>query len=99
MGADDLHVGAVVGHRHADLLEAAHHEAGEAADERDLARQRHAGADAHHVALGDAHVEEPLGMLPGELIGHGGLPEVSVEDDDVRIGFGLSLSFVYPCNG
>ena len=89
-GADDLDVGAVVGHGHADLLEAAYHETGKAADEGDLAGQRHAGADAHHVALRDADVEEPLGVLPGELIGHGGLLEVGVEDDDVRIGFGLN---------
>ena len=70
-GVADLVVGATRG------------EHGERAGERDLARDGETGGTSDHVLLGDADVEEALGVLLGELDGRRGLGEVGVDGDDV----------------
>ena len=54
----------------------------------------HARGGAHHVALGDAHVEVSLGVLVAEQMREGGIADVGLEDDEVAVDgsvFGHSL--------
>ena len=46
---------------------------------------RHAGGGAHHVALGDAHVEIAFGVLVPEQVGEGGIADVGLEDDEFAV--------------
>jgi hypothetical protein len=85
MRSDELHVGAVVGDRDPDLLEAAGEEAGEARRDGDLSREGQARRHADHVPLGDADLKEPLGEAVGERLRVGRAGEVGIEYDDARI--------------
>src|ERR1039458_2768616 len=48
-----------------------HHEHAEAGDKRNFPHHGQAGADAHHVRLGDAAGKEAVGKLLFEIGGHG----------------------------
>src|ERR1043166_9051299 len=77
-----------VGKRRGDaqLLEAlVEHEGGKTRHERNFSRRGEAGADRNHVRLGDSALEKAIGKLLAELGRVGGLGEIRVEYDDVRV--------------
>ena len=79
----DLDVQVGVGDRVAHLLErASGGEHGKRRNERNGAGRGDPGGNAHHVALGDPAVEEPVGMLFCEQAGLGRLRQVGVEDHE-----------------
>ncbi len=84
VGGRELHVEVAVAHGVADLVVgAAGGEHGEGSRERHLARGGEAGGNVDHVRLGDADVEEALGVGVLQLRGGGGLGEVGLDRDDV----------------
>ncbi len=86
MGRSDLHVQVGIAHGVADLVVgAAGAEHGEAAGEGDVSRGGQAGGHINHVLLGDAAVEQPIGVAGlGQLLGGGGAGQVGVDGDDRR---------------
>ena len=50
------------------------------------ALQRKAGADADHALLGDADIDEALGIFTGEFRHAAGRRDVGDDDIDVRVG-------------
>ena len=84
VAADDLDVQVRIGDRHPQLVVGvAGDERGEAGDQARLARAGQAAGDADEVALGDADVEEPVGVLLAEPLGPGRVAHVGVDDDEV----------------
>ncbi|MNY17920.1 hypothetical protein D3C86_1512670 [compost metagenome] len=84
VGGGDLDVEVHVARGVADHLPGlADREHGKGAREGDLAGEREAAGGVDQVLLGDPHVEEALGELVGEVLGHGRAREVRVEHDDV----------------
>jgi len=89
VAAHDLDVQMRVADGVAHLLPgAAGCEHGEGVDKGLVAAERHAAGDADHVGLGDAHVEEALGMRFFKEFGHGRAGEVGVEHDKLGIFVG-----------
>ena len=83
---EELHVQVGVTDEGPDRLQGPH------GDEYAVARRHggaaiggHARGGAHHVALGDAHVEVSLGVFVAEEMGEGGIADVGLEDDEVAI--------------
>ena len=92
VGTDDLHVQTGIAHGVADLLPGtAGSKHGEGVDEGLLAAGGQAGGHAHHVALSDAHVEEPVGIGLHKALGHGSARQVGVEHHQL----GILLSQLY----
>ena len=86
MGGGDLHVGLAVRDGLAELvIDAAGHELGEGADERDLARDRQAGGRADHVGLGDAALDETVGEFRRESVHLQGALEIGGEGEHLRV--------------
>ena len=82
----DLDVGAGLGDEHADLVQrSVQRERDERADEGHEADLGHAGGYAQHVLLGDAHLEEALGVGVLEYLRLCRAAEVAVEHDDARV--------------
>ena len=54
--------------------------------ERDRTRRGHPGRDPEQVLLGDAHLEEAIGVGLLEDVGPGRAPEVAVEHHDAGVG-------------
>ena len=85
LGDDDAH-----------LIEGAvGHEGGEGGEPGHEAEGGHAGGHADHVLLGDAHLEEAIGMGGGEDVGPGRVGEITIEHDQIgilvgQIGQGLT---------
>ena len=87
VGAADLHVELGVGNGVADLLIGpACTEHGKGGAEGDQPHGGQACTDVHHVALGNAAVEEAVGIGGLEIFGHGSAGQVGVQDDDLVIG-------------
>src|SRR3546814_5650940 len=90
--AAQLHIGEAVGAIGLDLLHRARgQEAGGAADERNLAAIGEPGADADHILLGDADVDQPLGKAVAELAELGRSDRIIDHRDDERVGGGQVL--------
>ena len=86
VGGPDLDVGVGLGDEHPDRVgRPVGEEHAERRQPRDVAERREAGRDADHVLLGDAHLEEALGVGVGEPVGPGRGPEVAVEDEQVGV--------------
>ena len=78
-----LHVRLRLGDENPDrVMGARYDEARERADDRDEAERRHAGGHAEHVLLGDAHLEEAVGVCGFEERRVCGASGVSVEHDE-----------------
>ncbi len=60
-------------------------EAGERVDDRQRAAARHAARHRHHVLLGDAALDEALGVLPRERHQAAVLDEIGVEHEQLRV--------------
>ena len=85
---DDLDVQMRIGDGVAHLLPCAPGgEHGEGVGKGLEAAGGHTGGDAGHVALRDAHVKEPLGVLGRKALGHGRARQIGVENDQLRIFF------------
>ena len=84
VGAHEAHVGAGVAHADADRVVATRQEAREGAGEGYVPAQGEACGDAHHIGLGDAHLEEALRERGAEDPRLRGLRQVGVERHDVR---------------
>ena len=98
VGRADLDIAVGVGQRVAYLIIGAPGgEGGEGAGENRGPEGRHAGGKADQVGLGDAHVEEPLGILLGEMHCLGRLREVGVHDIEIilfgQLYQGCAVSF------
>ena len=86
VGAHDLDIHAGVGDGVAHLLPgAAGGEHGEGVGKGLEAAGGQAGGHALHVALGDAHVEEALGIGGFKALGHGGSGQVGLQHDQLGI--------------
>ena len=89
MGAHDLDVQVGIAHAVADLLVGAASSEDRKGVCKGLEASRgHAGGDADHVALGNAAVKEAFGIGGGEILGHRGLRQVGVQDDELGIPLG-----------
>ena len=87
--ADDAHRQVGIGAVGADLLGAENRaERGEGRGVRHLAAGGHAGGRRDHVLLGDAEVEEAVGMARLELDGPVGAGEIGGQHDDAGIAIG-----------
>ena len=86
VGAHHRHVEVGVGDGVADLLKGtAGGKDGKAVGKGLLAGGCQTGGHGHHIALGDAHVEEPVGVGLGKALGHGGAGEVGVQNHQVGV--------------
>ena len=84
--ADDLDVQVGIGDGIAHLLPcSAGGKDGEGVGEGLEAAGGKAGGDAGHVALGNAHIKEALGIFGRKALGHGCVGEVGVEHDQLGI--------------
>ena len=87
VGAADLHVELGIGDGVADLFigpSCAEHSKRRAEGNQPHGRQ--ACGDVHHVRLGNAAVEEALGIGGLEMLGHGGAGQVGVQHHHLLIG-------------
>ena len=85
--ADDLDVLFAVSDRDEDLVIAATgRERAERGAEGDLAAGRKPGGNADHIRLGDAYVEEAVGVRLLERTGLDAIHQVRLDDDDPRVG-------------
>ena len=81
------HVMAAVGDVGLDLLERAGGEEGRGGgDERDHPAIREPGGDAHHVLLGDADIDQPVGKFLAERDEVAGADGVVADGDDAAVG-------------
>ena len=86
VGAGDLDVRVALRHQHPDRVErAVGEEHGERRRPRHVADRGQPGCRADQVLLGDAHLEEPVRVGLGELVGLGRVGEITVQDDRPRI--------------
>jgi hypothetical protein len=63
-------------------------EGGEGRGKGNVAARRHAGGDRDHVLLGDAEIEEPVGMALFEVVGAVGIGEIGGQHHDARVAVG-----------
>ena len=86
MRSADLDIEMRVTDRIADLLKRSSGcEHGEAGGKGDLAAGSQSGCHAHHVRLGDAHIEMALRTDLRCLSGFGAAGQIGIQHDDVRI--------------
>ena len=87
--ADDLHVQARIRDGVAHLLEGtAGSKHGKGVGKRHFAAGRQTGGHAHHVALGNAHVEKAIRIGLGKALGHGCAGQVRIQDHQLGILLG-----------
>ena len=102
VGRANLHIQPGLRHHHPQLVQVAvDQEAGETAQPGHQTAGSHARGHSHHVLLGDAHLQKPLGPLQRHLVRLGGIgqipvqhvdPLVLVDQLDQGVAEGLSLS-------
>ena len=69
--------------RHADEVVGAAEEGGEGRRERLVAAHAHPHRGRHQLLLGDPHLEEPIGVRLGELVGVSRVRDLAVHGDDL----------------